>query len=71
MTTHCCALREYFVVAVVGVTKNIAPIEIGDYVTDFHNEHGRMTIGFKFCPWCGVKINHEVDPIRITTPTQP
>jgi hypothetical protein len=70
-STHCCALRDYFVVAIVGTLKQQAPVEIADFVTDFHNEKGKTTIGMKFCPWCGAPIRHGIDPTKVTTFTNP
>lgn len=70
-TSYCCPLRDYFVVAIVGTTKKEAPVEIADYITDFHNEKGKMTIGTKFCPWCGARIRHGIDPTKTTTVNKP
>lgn len=70
MSSYCCVLRDYFAVAIVGVTKKEMPVEVADFVTNFHNEHGKTTVGFKFCPWCGARINHQADPVKITTPNK-
>lgn len=69
MSAFCCAMRQRFIVAIVGVNPSVPePIELFDYIVKFENENGGSTIGFKFCPWCGKPINHAVDPTYETTP---
>lgn len=69
MNPFCCAMRQRFVVAIVGVNPNVAePTEVVDFVVDFQNESGGTTLGFKYCPWCGKPLNYATDSHYKTSP---
>lgn len=66
---YCCNMREKFVIGIVGNRTDIpVPIDVADFIINFsHPQTGKPVIGIKFCPFCGVRINHNTDPVKVHT----
>lgn len=62
--TYCCAMRRHFLFAIVAVKADEpVPIDIVDYTTP----EKPLTIHFRHCPFCGVRIDH-TQTVRTVSP---
>lgn len=63
--SYCCAMRQHFVLGIVGVRANEEmPVDMVDYVIEWEPQ---LVVAIHYCPFCGEGIATDKDPLRVAT----
>ncbi len=65
--TYCCDMRRRFLIGLVAENKDAPqPKGLADFIVDW--DRPVPIIGIKFCPFCGVEIDHRQQELRSIDP---
>lgn len=62
----CCAMRQHFLIGIVGTRKGDAPVDVADFMVCFEPP----VIAIKFCPFCGKAIGKDNNQMRTVVRTK-